>query len=227
MPDSTPAPGSVPASPVAAQLKAAAAQRVYLRHALGLPAGSVRALLGFMVMGLIWTLLLLGRPVPLYLQYLMFMILGHYFAVRRPAAAVDVSEPAPLYLPRGAIRAFIFFGFLGVIAGLYYQHRDRTEELLHELSNSEGQKRFLPLLLVMAFFAGLLVSKVGRWFEHRKAARHWLQDLEAWLALVAVILLTLATLIHLVIDPQGQRIPMPHLENIMASVVGFYFGARS
>src|SRR5438309_2668237 len=89
----------VPASPVAAQLKAAAAQRIYLRHALGLRAGSVRAILGFMVMGLVWTLMLLGKEVPLYLQYLMFMILGHYFASRRPASAAELSEPAPLYLP--------------------------------------------------------------------------------------------------------------------------------
>src|SRR5579885_1827161 len=98
MSESSPSPASVPASPVAAQLKAAAAQRVYLRHALGLPAGSVRALLGFMVMGLVWTLMLLGKEVPLYLQYLMFMILGHYYAVRRAAPPVDVAEPEPLYL---------------------------------------------------------------------------------------------------------------------------------
>src|SRR5436309_1451860 len=122
MSDSVPRPGPVSASPVAAQLKAAAAQRVYLRHALGLPSGSVRALLGFMVMGLIWTLMLLGKEVPLYLQYLMFMILGHYFAVRRSAPQVDAAEPEPLYLPRGVIRTLIFVGFVGVIAGLYYQH---------------------------------------------------------------------------------------------------------
>lgn len=223
-------PAPRPASPVAAQLKAAAAQRVYLRHALGLPAGSVRALLGFMVMGLIWTLMLLGREVPLYLQYLMFMILGHYFAVRRAAPDVTVSEPEPLYLPRGLIRWVIFLGFVAVIAGLYYQHRDKAEDLLQELRRAEGRKQFLPLLLVVAFFAGLAVSKVGRWFEHRRAARHWLQDIEAWLALVAVMLLTLETMIQLVINPalsDERKIVLPHLENILASIVGFYFGARS
>lgn len=221
---------TVPASPVAAQLKAAASQRIYLRHALGLPAGSVRALLGFMVMGLVWTLMVLGMEVPLYLQYLMFMILGHYFAARRPAQAIDVREPAPLYLPRGVIRAVIFLGFAGVIAALYVKHSDNLEDLVRDLRDDRGRKQFLPLLLVTAFFLGVLVSKVARRFESQRSARHWLQDVEAWLALLAVLLLTLEVLLQLVINPTlppERQIVLPHMENVLASIVGFYFGARS
>ena len=59
------------------------------RHALGLPAGSVRALLAFMVLAVLWLLALYGLTpsgqVPLtfiYLQYVMILILAHFFAAR-------------------------------------------------------------------------------------------------------------------------------------------------
>src|SRR5213078_3937167 len=55
-----------------------------VRHALGLPAGSVRALLGLAVLGLLWVMALkLPQKLPLsfvYLQSLMLVILAHYFA---------------------------------------------------------------------------------------------------------------------------------------------------
>ena len=54
------------------------------RQPLNLPAGSIRALLVLMVLGLIWALMLLpeerGVQIPLYLFYLMFLLLGHFFA---------------------------------------------------------------------------------------------------------------------------------------------------
>ena len=47
------------------------------RHPLGLPAGSVRAILALMILGLIWTLVALQTTqditTPIYLYYLMFL----------------------------------------------------------------------------------------------------------------------------------------------------------
>src|SRR5207248_9325529 len=98
------------------------------RHPLGLPAGSVRAVLAFTVLGLIWALMIMQKEVPLYLQYLMFMILGHYYAVRRPTTApLEAAEAAPLYLPRGVIRTFIFLGFVGAFVSIWYNHRDNAD----------------------------------------------------------------------------------------------------
>ena len=71
---------------------------------------------------------------------------------------------------------------------------------------------------------------MARRLESQRAARHWLQDVEAWLALLAVLLLTLEVLFQLVINPTlppDRQINLPHLENVLASIVGFYFGARS
>ena len=49
-------------------------------------------------------------------------------------------------------------------------------------------------------------------------------------ALLAVLLLTVEVLLQLVINPTlppDRQIVLPHMENVLASIVGFYFGARS
>src|SRR5262245_59259456 len=91
------------------------------RHPLGLPAGSVRALLAFMVLGLMWAVLLAPAVepvgVPLYLYYLLFLILGHYFAAHgHSIAGPTTGTKSPLYLPRGSVRGLILFGFAGMVA---------------------------------------------------------------------------------------------------------------
>src|SRR5215813_10377066 len=67
------------------------------RHAFGWPAGSVRALLAFMVLGFLWLVALTfhgaADELPLiyiYLTYLMVLIIAHYFAARS-----GVFTPAP------------------------------------------------------------------------------------------------------------------------------------
>src|SRR5262245_59608746 len=94
-----------------------AASSIRYRHPLGLPPGSVRALLALMVLGNIWARLLLPEQtaigLPQYLYYLMFLILGSYFAARSQKAP---GERPPLYLPRGSIRLIIVAGFAAVLA---------------------------------------------------------------------------------------------------------------
>src|SRR5262249_19241883 len=98
------------------------------RHPLGLPAGSIRALLTFLILGTIAILLLMpkekGIQVPPYLYYLTLLVIGSYFGARshtpRPA---DSLEWSPLFLPRGSIRLLIILGFFGVLGWGYYQDR--------------------------------------------------------------------------------------------------------
>ena len=64
--------------------------------------------LTFIVLGLVWTMMLLPdspdgsrSAVPLYLYYLMFLCLGSFFA----AHGHSISGPrSPLYFPRGSLR---------------------------------------------------------------------------------------------------------------------------
>src|SRR5262245_21561848 len=94
-------------------------------HALGLPAGSVRAILAVMIFAGIWAWLWL-RPqteVPSYLEDLMFIIMGHYFAARARAGDKPEPGPPPLFLPRGSIRFVLVGGFALVGILLIYQRR--------------------------------------------------------------------------------------------------------
>src|SRR5262249_30398950 len=95
-----------------------------VRQPLGPPTGSVRAVLALMVFGTIWAILLLPeiqpgvRPVvaiPLYLYYLMFLILGHYFGMRAHHAATMPPQAPPLHLPRGSLRLLFVLGFAAVL----------------------------------------------------------------------------------------------------------------
>jgi hypothetical protein len=199
------------------------------RHALGLPAGSVRAILALMVIGIIWTILLLPdkQPIPAYLIYLLFLILGHFFAAHGTSiASASSPEPSPLYLPGGFIRALIVLGFVAVVGFEYY--RD-SEALMKQFADSvEGLKEqpYLPLLLLGGFFVGVFMS----FLVGHKHPPYWFQDVQAWFALLAVIGLFIDLLIKVVINPSlaaDQRLTLPHWEGALSAIVALYFGARS
>ena len=58
----------------------------------------------------------------------------------------------------------------------------------------------------------------------------WFQDLQAWLSLVALMVMTAVATVHLFFNlalPPAQQLDVPTLEAILSGVVGFYFGSRS
>src|SRR5438105_1135441 len=98
------------------------------RYPLGLPSGSVRALLTMIVVAVTCSDILNGRKIdPIWAETLM-VALAHYFTSRRfvqlspevlrrfEAEGVITKEPLPLYLPRGTIRLMILAAFTGVFA---------------------------------------------------------------------------------------------------------------
>src|SRR5262249_6331213 len=85
---------------------------------------------------------------------------------------------------------------------------------------------YMSVIILMAFFIGVVV----RWLVGRENPPAWFQDIEAWLALVAVLLLSVDILIKLLINPSleaNQQISLPEWEGFLAGVIAFYFGARS
>ncbi len=203
------------------------------RHPLGLPAGSVRAILALLVMGLIWTVTVLEQThdvqPPIYLYYLMFLILGHFFAAHGHSIAAGQAEPSPLHLPRGFIRAILLLGFVGVFAWRYYLTRDVST--FADLKNPALEQPFLPFVLVGAFFLGLLAARLVRLGARSSGVvPYWFQDVMAWVALLAVLGLTIEVLIQVVINPSvppERRVQMPHWQAFLSAVISFYFGARS
>jgi hypothetical protein len=201
------------------------------RHALGWPPGSIRALLALMVAGLVCALMLIPprdpdkpTPIPAYLLYLLFLILGHYFAARGSSVGqTHALTDQPLWLPRHTIRLLLLVGLVGTCVYKIVTDRHAFDEQWEVTARAMQDWPLLPLIVQLAFFAGVIL----RWIIGPQPGP-WFQDLEAWFSLIAVLLMSITTLMHLVIYPSLSEYPnLPFWEGMLASVVAFYFGERS
>src|SRR5262249_7597815 len=153
------------------------------RHALGLPAGSIRALLGLGVLGLLWSLALRfhDQTLPrsfIYLLFPMLLILAHYFAAHGKSVG-HVKERSALGLPRGSIRFLLMAGFLGLAYYLY--HTGSAFE-----TPPSGDVLFLVSLLLSGFFVGYLLTALIAFLGGGQLPA-WFQDVQAWVALIGLI----------------------------------------
>jgi hypothetical protein len=203
---------------------------VVRRQPLGLPAGSVRALLTFMILGLIWALLLLPEEknvrVPLYLYYLMFLVLGHFYAAHGQSIAGPETGPAsPLHLPRGTLRTLIILGFVAVFGYRYYVYRNFEE--LFKVREQPLQQPYLPLIILAGFFVGVFLNRV---VLRLIGIRPWYQDILAWVALLATLGLSAEVIMQLIINPSVEPAQQLHLYQwhlVLSAIISFYFGLRS
>jgi hypothetical protein len=203
------------------------------RHPLGLPAGSVRAVLTLMVLGTVWALLAMPPEkeihVPLYLHYLTFLVIGSYFGTRSSSKR-EPGQAHPLYLPRGSIRLIIILGFAAVIAWGIYQNPDFISRLTPTKEQLTEQP-FLPLVIFGAFFVGVIVSALAHMvLAGPLGLPAWYQDIQAWVSLLAVLGLGAEVIYQLVILPgldPASALHLPHWQAILSGIVAFYFGARS
>jgi hypothetical protein len=205
------------------------------RHALGLPAGSVRALLAFGVLGYLWVLVLApgpeGKPLLaqkqasqafIYLQFLMVLIIAHFFTAHGHTIGSQVSTRSPLGLPRGSVRLLLLAGYLGLAFYLY------KNQPAFELP-ATGPVLLLLAVLLTAFFVGHILTAMMRTVAGGTLPA-WFQDVQAWFALLGLLLLGVVVIVRLVINtslPTEKQLDLDTTEAILAGVVGFYFGARS
>ncbi len=200
-------------------------------HALGLPEGSIRALLAVAIFATIWVLLAYHpqEEVPDYLRDLLFIVMGHYFASRKRADSAPTPGPGPLFLPRGTIRVIIFCGF-GLVAYLLF----RRGRLLDPLHNPG----VVTLMLAGGFLLGVMLAKVGDWWRGRgHQVPRWVEDAKAVTAMLAAVALIVMVwnrydpvLIPRFPDAVGGlslRFGKYGPEHIVGAIVGFYFGSRS
>jgi hypothetical protein len=200
-------------------------------HALGLPAGSIRALLAILVFATVWALLLIrpSEEIPNYLGDLLFIIMGHYFAARRRVAEDQDPGPPPLYLPRGSVRLLLIAGSIAVAVLLFRRG---------QLTSLDQNPGVVALLLVGGFLLGVAMNTVMTWWRERgHQPPRFVEDLRAIVSLAAGGLLAFLVLNHvlLVLPPSSidnkllTWVHSAHLrpEQILAAVVGFYFGSRS
>lgn len=205
------------------------------RHALGMPAGSVRALLAFGILGYLFILILTvgeqGKTILnqkeaseafIFLQLLMILILAHFFSAHGRTIGKAVSNRHPLGMPRGSIRFLLLGGYLGL---LYYVYH---EQIQFQFPERTDLTLFLGVILVAFIIGhaitGMITRATGGWLPA------WFQDVQAWFALIGLVLLGIIVLVRLVINtslPLEQQVGLAKMEVGMAGMVSFYFGARS
>jgi hypothetical protein len=183
-----------------------------------------------MILGLIWALLLLpeekGIRVPVYLYYLMFLILGNFFAAHGHSIAGPATGTAsPLHLPGGTLRTLIIVGFLAVFGYRYYVYRDF--ERLFKLGEPLFEQPYLPLVILGGFFTGVFLNRV---IIRSVGITPWFQDILAWVALLATLGLGAEVIVQLVINPSlvpEQRLNLYPWHLFLSAIISFYFGIRS
>lgn len=200
------------------------------RHALGLPAGSIRALHVLIIVGLTCTLIAWPGEravvIPPYLIYLIFLMLGHYFASHGVSIATrDSGQPSPLFLPGGTVRILVMLALGGAIGWKLYQNPDGLQRQFETSMQALAEQPLLPALILGGFFAGVIL----RTLVGRTNPPQWLQDFEAWISILALVGLGAAAMIHLIIVPSLQVpwLELPMWEGILGAVIAFYFGERS
>jgi hypothetical protein len=190
---------------------------------LGLPTGSIRALLALIVVAVVvHAVVKKGGQLDALWTETLLIALAHYFTSRRFVAlsptvvkhlqdeGILEREHHPLYLPRHTIRLVLLVVFGGLAWWLQTQGR------LFE-------PRSLTLLLVVAAYVlGALVRNISGWFSAktgRRPSSRW-GDLKAILVLLGV---TFAAMTEIV--PNLANLP-EGIDRVALSMLLFYFGSR-
>ena len=178
---------------------------------LGLPSGSIRALLTFLIVAVVIAQIVRGQQVELLWTETLMIALAHYFTSRRlislspevlghlTAEGKIQPESRPLYLPRHSVRAILVLAFLGLAIYLYENNRLMDSQALSILG------------VVAAYFLGVVarIRNVPGW-----------EDVKA----LAVISVLLIAAVPYLID-RADTVP-PLMRNVTLGLVLFYFGSR-
>ncbi len=182
-----------------------------VRPPLGLPYGSVRALLTLLIVAVVIVQIGRGREVELLWTETLMIALAHYFTSRRfiklPPEVIRrltdegqiEAEARPLYLPRYSIRAILILAFVGLAVYLYRQDRLFQSQAVSILG------------VVFAYLLGMVARM--------RNVRGW-EDLKA----IVVLLVLLCTAVPSLMD-RGDLVPH-RLRDITLGLVLFYFGSR-
>lgn len=202
-------------------------QPVKRRAPLGIPRGSIRALLTILVVGFIVMQTSQKQTIGLLWSETLMIMLAHYFTSRRfvelprelreqlEAEGKIPQDANPLYLPKHSIRGLIVLSFAGLA---WYLHREGR--LL-------DPKPLTILGPVAGYFLGILAKVVVGWFRKEGGTKpaNWWDDVKA----LATLLIVGAT-VAVEISNLGKQLPFgisqEQLESTMLTLVLFYFGSR-
>jgi hypothetical protein len=112
---------------------------------------------------------------------------------------------------------------VGLIAWLYHKHHMFEPPPMSSLAN--------PLVLLAGFFVGVCIARIARFTSGEQGPPFWFQDVQAWIALLSVVVLIVQVVVLLFINPSVsenlQLLNDGWWDGVVAALIGFYFGARS
>ena len=190
---------------------------------LGLPAGSVRALLTMIIVAVVVSSTARNQQLDVLWIEVLLIALAHYFTARRfvnlppdvltrlEKEGVLKEEQQPLFLPKRSIRLLLTAAFGGLAYYLYAENRLLTAESL-------------PLLgIVASYILGHVVRGITHWFKNDEPnadpSRLW-QDGRAIIVLLSVGIAAFAPLSN-----QPELLPEA-VHRTSLGLVLFYFGSR-
>jgi len=192
------------------------------RSPLGLPNGSVRALLTLLILGVVINEMLIGRDIDILWYETLVIALAHYFSRRRflnipPESVPQLQkdgilppETRPLYLPTGCIRALIIISL--AITGYFLYRQGRLLD-----------PKVMPIFgVVGAYISGMTIGYFAKWFMKpgpNSLLTRW-QDMQAILVLITVASTAAIFFIH---GPEGLPNWLRHASLFLSL---YYFGAR-
>jgi len=193
---------------------------------LGLPAGSVRALLVIFLLAILWVLALRwpsDQKLPIALIYVVFMgvLILLFFVSHGSTIGKHVSESSALGFPTGFFRLLFLAAYVALVVYLVHAKRQFAE-------SPEGE----PWLLFVpfgGFMVGYIVTKCVL-FVSGGELPYWFQDLQAWAALVSVFGLLVIIFLRMFIFPHLEEkfhFDTSILEAVVGTIVAIYFGARA
>ena len=194
------------------------------RKVLGLPPGSIRALLTLMTVGFIVVQTARGVHVGLLWFESLMIVLAHYFAHRRfvplspemrehlKAESLLEDDVNPLHLPKHSLRTIIVLSFVGLAVYLAFKRR-----LLDPVA--------VPVFITVgSYFLGIGFGAIGEWWMQGKPVKgvSWFDDVRALVTVLAVAL-------TIVVQIFGWQDRIPYgskLEILPLALMLFYFGSR-
>ena len=193
--------------------------------ALGLPSGSIRAILTLMTVGFITLQTARGVRVSLLWFESLMIVLAHYFASRRLvqlprelrekliADGILEAEPNPLYLPRHTLRLAIIGAFVALAVYLFQNGR-----LLDPVA--------VPIFIAVgSYFLGIGFHSIMAW---RRGGQQGPRGVTRFDDLKALVTLGAMGLV-IVLQLTGWQSMVPHadkLEALPLALMLFYFGSR-
>jgi hypothetical protein len=200
----------------------ASEENFHARPPLGLPTGSVRAILTLLILAVVVHEIVLGRHVAIIWTETLVIALAYYFTYRRFVSlprevllrleqeGALPREPNPLGLPRHSIRVLIILtiGALGVY--LYREHRILEPQVITIFGTA------------LCYLLGVFLSAVTAWWSkgRKTLTTHVWEDIKA-----VVVLLTVAATATLHFLGSPDLVP-GWLQTTTVGLVLFYFGSR-